>query len=124
MALVCGRLSPLFSLVERLDLVVRHSPAGPRLEDGIKSTVVLELFQLFATIQGLYVSESLVQLIAPALQELIGEKATEVLPNLRNLFLGGPVIPGSVQEAIQPFVDARRLSGQPIAIHRWEEKEK
>ncbi|KAI0284175.1 hypothetical protein BC826DRAFT_973438 [Russula brevipes] len=123
MALVCGKLSPFFSLVERLDLVVTHSPAEPRLEDGIKPTLFLDLFQPFATIQGLYVSESLAPLIAPALQELIGERATEVLPNLRDLFLGGPVTPGSVQEAIQPFVDARRLSGQPVAIHRWEEKE-
>jgi hypothetical protein len=121
MAWVCGELPPFFSLIERLDLVT-HSPVEPRLEDDIKSSHFLEFFQPFATIHGLYVSESLVPLIAPALQELIGERATEVLPNLRELFLGGPVIPGSVQEAIQPFVDARRLSGQPIAIRHWAEK--
>ncbi|KAI0291828.1 hypothetical protein BC826DRAFT_464733 [Russula brevipes] len=112
--LICGQLSPFFSLVERLDLV-----AGDDLEVGrpIESALFLELFRPFTAIEGLYVSKSLVPLIAPALLELIGERATEVLPNLRDLFLGGPV-----QETIQPFVDARQLSGRPIAIHRWEEK--
>ncbi|KAI0291826.1 hypothetical protein BC826DRAFT_1186718 [Russula brevipes] len=121
-ALICNQLSPFFSLVKRLDLVVTHSPFQLRGIDSIESTLMLELFRPFSAIQGLYVSSSLVPLIAPALQEFIGERATEVLPNLRDLFLGEPVIPGSVQEAIQPFVDARRHSGRPIAIHYRGEK--
>jgi hypothetical protein len=117
--LICSQLSSFFSLVERLDLVAEYD-----LEVGrpIHSTPFLELFRPFTAIEGLYVSESLVPLIAPALQGLIGQRATEVLPNLRDLFLGGLVTPGSVQEAVQPFVDARQLSGRPIAIHRWEEE--
>ncbi|KAI0284790.1 hypothetical protein BC826DRAFT_1109559 [Russula brevipes] len=115
MTLVCNQLSPFFSLVERLVLIAEYDP---HMRDGIESTLFLELFRPFTATQDLYVSESLVPFIAPALQEPVGEMATEVLPNLRNLFLGG-----SVQEAIQPFLDARRLSGRPIAIHRWEEEE-
>ncbi|KAI0285554.1 hypothetical protein BC826DRAFT_1109272 [Russula brevipes] len=110
-ALVCGQLSPFFSLVERLDLVMTHSPFVLGSQDGIVASLFLELFRPFTSVQGLYVYENLVLFIARALQELIGERATEVLPNLRDLFLGGSVIPGSAQEAIQPFVDARRLSG-------------
>jgi len=121
-ALICNQLSPFFSLVKRLDLVVTYSPFQLRGIDSTESTLMLELFRPFSAIQGLYVSSSLVPLIAPALQEFIGERATEVLPNLRDLFLGEPVIPGSVQEAIQPFVDARRHSGRPIAIHYRGEK--
>ncbi|KAI0290298.1 hypothetical protein BC826DRAFT_1106533 [Russula brevipes] len=120
MAMVCGQFSPLFSLVERLDLVAGYFSFERRRVDGIESTLVLELFRPFTTIQGLYVSESLVPFVALVLQELIGERATEVLPNLRDLFLGGSVTPEPVQKAIQPFVDARRLADRPIAIRRWE----
>jgi hypothetical protein len=116
MTLVCDQLSPFFSLVERLDLIAGYDL---QVRDSMESALFLELFRPFTTIQGLYISESLAPFIAPALQELIGERATEVLPSLRDLFFGGSVIPGSVQEAIQPFIDARRLSGRPIAIHRW-----
>jgi hypothetical protein len=122
-ALVCGQLSPFFSLVERLDLVMTSSPFVLGVQYGIEAALFRELFRPFTDIQGLYVYENLVPFIAPALQELIGERATEVLPNLRDVFLGGSVIPESVQEAIQPFVDARRLSGRPIAIHRWKKEE-
>ncbi|KAI0284775.1 hypothetical protein BC826DRAFT_1054733 [Russula brevipes] len=73
MALVCGQLSPLFSVS-------------------------------FTTIRGLYVSKSLLLPVATALQGLIGERATEVLPNLRSLFLW----------SIPTF--------QPIAIHSWKGK--
>jgi hypothetical protein len=61
-----------------------------------------------------------VPLIATALQGLIGPRATEVLPNLCDLFLGGSAMPGTVPEAMQPFVTTRRLSGQPVAVHHWE----
>ncbi|KAI0284787.1 hypothetical protein BC826DRAFT_1109557 [Russula brevipes] len=116
MTLVCNQLSPFFSLVERLVLIAEYDLH--MRDGGIESTLFLELFRPFTATQDLYVSESLVPFIAPALQEPVGEMATEVLPNLRNLFLRR-----SVQEAIQPFLDSRRLSGRPIAIHRWEEEE-
>jgi hypothetical protein len=116
--LVCDQLSPFLSLVGRLDLI---AASDLRVGDRIES-IFLELFRLFTTIQGLYVTDSLVPFIVPTLQKLIGERATEVLPNLRELFLGGSVIPGSVQEAMRPFSDARRLSGRPIAICRWKDE--
>ncbi|KAI0285565.1 hypothetical protein BC826DRAFT_1179044 [Russula brevipes] len=121
MAVVCRQLSPLCSLFERLDLMTDSPFKLPEIE-SIEPTLFFELFRPFTATQDLYVSKSLVPLIAAALQQLIGEWATEVLPELRSLFLAGSVIPGYVQEAIQPFVDARRLSGRPIAIHRWEEE--
>jgi len=59
-----------------------------------------------------------VQLVAPALQELAGERATEVLPALRNLFLrtydwqpSGPV-----NEAIERFITTRQLCGRPVTV--------
>jgi hypothetical protein len=119
MSCVCGQLSPFLSLVERLDITGRLH-FDPQGEDDSEFS---QFFQPFSAIRSLHVSESIVPLVAPALlQGFIGERATEELPNLRDLFLGGYAIPGTVPEAMQPFVDARRLSGQPIDIHHWEEK--
>ena len=63
--------------------------------------------------------EDSVRLVAPALQELSGERATEVLPALQNLFLrtydwqpSGPV-----KEAIGQFIATRQLYGQPVTVH-------
>ncbi|KAI0302758.1 hypothetical protein BC826DRAFT_431857 [Russula brevipes] len=120
-ALVCGHLSPFCSLIERLDFISNLSPAGLEGDDDIESTTqFIQVFRPFTAIWSLHICRSLVPFIATALQELIGESATDVLPNLRNLFLGGSEIFGTVQEVIQPFVTARRLSGQPVAVHHWE----
>jgi hypothetical protein len=118
MSLACGQLSPFLSLVERLD-IAGHFHFNPQIEGDLEFS---QFCQLFSAIRSLHVSKSIVPLVILTLQGLIGEGATEVLPNLRDLFLGGSAIPGTVLEAMQPFVDARRLSGQPIAIHHWEEK--
>jgi hypothetical protein len=123
MSLVCGQLSPFLSLVERLDLTADYWPSLSQEEDDTVSSRFLELFEPFTAIRSLYVSESLIPFIALALQQLIGERATEVLPNLRDLFMGRPTLLELVQEAMQPFVTARRLSGQPIVIHHWEGSE-
>jgi hypothetical protein len=120
MTLTCGRLSPFFSHIERLDLVADSSLLEPQGINDFESTQFFELFQPFIAIRSLHVSLSRVVLIAPALRELVGERATEVLPNLRDLFLEGSAIPKTVMEAIQPFVTARRLSGQPVAVHHWD----
>jgi hypothetical protein len=122
---VCDQLSPLISHVERLEFLRRYSLYAPRGVDFVMdSTLIPTLFRSFTAIQGLYVTKTLVEHITSALQEPIraGERATGVLPNLRDFFLGGPVNMSEYdREAIQPFVDARRLSGRPIAIHHWDE---
>jgi hypothetical protein len=92
MAVVCDQLSPFCSLIERLNFTVTYSPSEAR-EDDIESTQFLELFRRIYRIRSLRVSECLVPLIATALQDIIGPRATEVLPNLRDLFLGGSAIP-------------------------------
>jgi len=122
--LVCSHLSPFFSHIERLDLVPgpSYSHFDPQSENSAlatEPTQFLELFRPFAAIQSLYVSERLVPFVIPALRERIGERSTEVLPNLRDLFLGGYVKSGSVQDAIQSLLAAQRPSSQPIAFHHW-----
>ncbi|KAI0288391.1 hypothetical protein BC826DRAFT_1107792 [Russula brevipes] len=119
MSLVCNQLSPFLSLVERLDLIAGLSGFKPQGEDDFESSRFLELFRPFTAIRSLHVSHSLVPLVTPALQQLIGPRTTEVLPNLRDLFLGGSQTFEPVKKAMQPFVTARQLSGHPVAIHHW-----
>ncbi|KAI0298211.1 hypothetical protein BC826DRAFT_1184390 [Russula brevipes] len=121
MTRLCGQLSSFFSSIERLDLAWSTSAASPELQgkDDMEPTQFLEIFQALTAIRSLHVSKELVPLIASALKELTGESATEVLPNLRDLSLEGSAISGSTQEDIQPFTEARRLSGQPVSVHDW-----
>ncbi|KAI0282066.1 hypothetical protein BC826DRAFT_1065858, partial [Russula brevipes] len=121
MTLVCRQLFPFFALIERLGLILIFSRFEPQREDAIESTQFRDLFRPFTAIQSLYVSERLVSRVAPVLRERIGKRATEVLPNLRDLFLGGYVTSEAVQGAIQPLLAAQQLSDQPIVFHHWEE---
>jgi len=95
-------------------------PESPPGNGVMVSTQFLEIFRLVIATRSLYVSESSGPVIASVLQELIRERATEVLPNLRDIFLERSARSGSIQEVILPFVDARRLSGQPVAVHYLE----
>ncbi|KAI0287150.1 hypothetical protein BC826DRAFT_1108660 [Russula brevipes] len=122
MALLCGQLSPFFSLVEQFDIIWFGMYSELQGKDDMEPIQCLEIFRPFTAVRSFYVSKTLVPLIATALQGLIGESATAVLPNLRDLFLDRPALSGSmhIQEAMQSFVAARQLSGQPIAVHHWE----
>jgi hypothetical protein len=77
----------------------------------------------FIAVKCLYISQGFVTRVAPALQDLVGERETEVLPVLQTLFLEEtpPQIP--VQEFVGRFVAARQQTGHPIAVSRWERVE-
>lgn len=68
-----------------------------------------------------YLSEEVARRVAPALRDLSGETAFEVLPSLRNLFLEGRQPRRKVQEAIGQFVTMRQLSGYPVNINVGQE---
>ena len=114
---ICNQSLPLLSHVERLD-VKGSRCLQPGWQDDLKSAQWLELLHPFVAVEKLHISERLGPLVVAALQELTGEKATAVLPMLHSLFLEGLLPSLSVREAITPFMDARHLSGRPIAI-RW-----
>jgi hypothetical protein len=82
----------------------------------------LELLHPFTAVKDLYISQEFVPRILPALQELTGEKVTEVLPALQTLFLDEPLASGPVQDIIVQFVDARRRADHPISVSRWEKE--
>ena len=79
----------------------------------------LSLLQTTTAVKNLYIHREFVPRIAPALQELVGERVTEVLPVLQTLFIMDPLLPGPVQEAIGQFVAARQLVGHTIAVTNW-----
>lgn len=78
-----------------------------------------ELFRPFVAVQSLCISQTLVPLIASALRTLTEERATEVLPELRTLFLQDPQQAGSVMQNIMAFVTMRQLSDHPVAIKQY-----
>ena len=87
--------------------------------EGTEFSQWLELFHIFTPMKYLYISQGFVPHIAFALQEFVGERATEVLPALQSLFLEEPLPSRPVQEIIENFVAARELSGHPVTVSCW-----
>ena len=112
----CISSLPPFPALERLDIVDGHSPRQ-QWHDDMENAQWLEPLRPFTVVKNLYVSKGLGLRVARALRELSGERATEVLPALQNLFLKPS---GPAREAIKPFITARQLSGYPVAVHHWE----
>jgi hypothetical protein len=123
LAQVCRSSFPqtLISAMERLYILDSLS-SQPHWQDDIDSNQWLELFHPFTSVKNLYISSKFTPRIAPALQELVGERATEVLPALQTIFLEEQLPPGPAQEIIGQFVAARQLADEPIAVSRWERK--
>jgi hypothetical protein len=109
----------LIPAVEQL-YILEDILSRPPWQDGIESSQWLELLHPFIAVKGLYLSQELPPLIAPTLQELVGERATEVLPALQTLFLTETLPSGPVPETIGKFVAERELAGYPITLSHWE----
>jgi hypothetical protein len=98
-------------------LYIHKDPdSQPDWQDNIENALWLELFGLFPAVKDLYLDFEFAARIVPALQELVGVRVTEVLPNLQNIFLEELQESGFVQEGIRQFVAAR----QPITVSRWD----
>jgi hypothetical protein len=79
----------------------------------------LEIFRPFIAVKNLYICKETAQCIAPALQVLVGEGVTNVLPALETIFLEGLEASGPDEDAIGQFVAARQLLGHPVAVSHW-----
>ena len=91
--------------------------------DTIESTPWLQLLLPFTVVKNLCLFEEFAPCIGAALQELVGERITEVFPSLRNIYVEGlePSGRSSFRENVEQFVVARQLSGHPVAISVWDE---
>ena len=88
-------------------------------QDVIEKRQWLDLLRPFNAVKSLYICQEASPHIFPALQELVGERVTEVLPALQTLFFRGTPS-RTVQERIEQFFSARQLSIHSIAISCWE----
>jgi hypothetical protein len=70
-------------------------------------------------VKCLYISREFTPRLVLALQDLVGERVTEVLPTLQTLFLEETHVLGPVQEAIGQFVAARQLIDQHVTLSHW-----
>ena len=96
----------------------------PVWEDDIEDTEWLDLWlnllHPFSDVKNFYLSRQIASRIAPALQELTGERTTEVFPALQNLFLEGFRPSEPVHEGIARFISARQLINHPVVISVWD----
>jgi hypothetical protein len=115
---VCTLSLPPLSTLEGLS-IYEGSFSRSHWQDNIENVLWLELLHPFRAVKNLYLSEEFARRIGPALQELVGSRATEVLPTLQNIFLEGLEPSGPVQEGIQQFVATRQVTGDPIAVSLW-----
>jgi len=107
---------PSLSTLESLNIAVSHKD----WQGEIEVIQWREFFHPFTSVKIMSLQdEASVRLVVPALQELSGERATEVLPALQNLSLttSGWSPSGPLKEAIEQFISTRQLDGHPVTVH-------
>ncbi|KAI9447012.1 hypothetical protein F5148DRAFT_743376 [Russula earlei] len=118
LAKVCSSSLPLLSALVQLD-ITDYAPQS-RWKDGMETTQWLALLAPFIAVKDLRLTHQVGPHVCQALEDLAGERVTEVLPTLQNIFLERLEPLGSVPEYIERFVAARKLSDHPVAVHHWE----
>ena len=104
------------STLESLEIAVSRED----WQGGIEATQWQELLRPFNYVKKMTLEREVsIRLVAPALQELAGERATELLPALQNLYLKtyGRRPLGPVREAIAQFITTRRCYGHLVTVH-------
>jgi hypothetical protein len=87
---VCtSSLPPLSTLEDLYIFEDREDPSRWQDRDDVETTLWLDLLRSSFSVKNLYLSKELVPRIAPALQELVWGRTTEVLPTLENIFSDG-----------------------------------
>ena len=94
------------------------------MNDDFENGLFLGLIHLFSGVKNLYLCQVFARRIGPALQELVDDGTTEVLPTLENIFLEELESSGSVEEGIGQFIAARQVAGHFITISRWANSKK
>ena len=101
LAQACSSSFPqtLISSLEHLH-IYEDEYSRPLWQDDIENSQWLELLQPFTAVKNLHLSRDFTLRIVPALQELVNEKTTEVLPALQRLWLEEGHPSGPFREAI------------------------
>jgi len=120
LAQVCSSSFPLIPTLEELKIRQYGIFPSSHSGDDSQNTQWLEFLHPFTALKNLYLTDQIARRVCGALQELSGERATAVLPALRNLFVRWLLLE-TLQEAMMPFVTARQLSGLPMVVDRWDD---
>ncbi|KAI9442079.1 hypothetical protein F5148DRAFT_804177 [Russula earlei] len=122
LAQVRSSFFPLLSTLVRLDIMDDGFPQL-RYKDDMETTQWLELLAPFTAAKDLRLTRHMAPHVCRVLEELAGERVTEVLPALQNIFLTGLEPMESASKYIERFVAERKLSGHPVAVpvHCWEQ---
>jgi len=118
LAQICSSSFPSLSTLECLN-IYEQPHSRPHWQDDMENTQWTDLLQPFTAVKELYLSDSIAQRVAPALKELPMERATGVMPVLRNVFLVMMEFVPSwpTEEAIEQSVIARQLFGCPVTVY-------
>ena len=117
---VCNSSFPqAIATVDHLYLLA-HGFWNCQPDDNIENGHWLDFLRPFTGVERIYIHSEFTPYIPLALQDLVEEGVTEVLPALRTLFLEEEPSQPDVRDAIEQFVAARRLAGCPITVSLWE----
>jgi hypothetical protein len=119
LAQICTTSLHLLSATENLFI---YEPVKSQLDwkDGIENIEWLELLLPFTAVKNLYLSKQFAPRIAPALQEITEDGATEVLSTVQNLYLEGFEQSQAVPEVVERFISGRQLTNRPVVISAWD----
>jgi len=106
-------LYPLLGPLERLRICDNSSQFQDDIPDNVEWR---EFLHLFPTIVDLELSRKFGPLVLPALGDLTGKRATEVLYVLQNIFVEELPSSGPVREAIDQFVASRQSYTWPVTV--------
>jgi hypothetical protein len=106
---VLNRFSVILSTVAYLSLVSEHFDFRFMATDNVGW---LHLLHPFSAVQTLHVSPELAGHVARTLEDIPAERAIEVLPSVRLIYLEQHWPASSLEK----FVAARRLSDQPVTV--------
>ena len=115
----CNSSLPPVSTLKDL-YISEASCLRPRWQDDVENELWLEVLHPFTAVKNLYLCKKFVPRVAPALQELVGARTTEVLPTLENIFLEGFEPSGPLEEGIEKFVTARQLTNRSVTVSHWD----
>ncbi|KAH9163253.1 hypothetical protein EDB89DRAFT_575838 [Lactarius sanguifluus] len=106
---VLSQFSAAFSNVGHLKLVTGIKE--DRQLEGMDDVEWLLLLRQFSSMQTLYVSPKLAGHIALALEDIMAEMVTELMPSLDLI-----CVEGQPTSSIEKFITARRVSGRPVTV--------
>jgi hypothetical protein len=124
LAQACSSLLPPLPSLEYLSIYKCGSELLSSLfRHEVDTTQWMGLLRPFITVKDLVLGERLILSVALALQELVAERGTDILPALKNIFIEGAQSSGPVPEGIAKFIAARERCGRPVIVHHREAKQ-